>query len=57
MTVCKKRQPVLDIQMTVHCKIYSYNKSQRDALFLKFILINYTVLRLLMMDSRPARNV
>jgi hypothetical protein len=57
-------------------KMDSYNKSQRDALFLKFILVKnstcfrhiccptsgvsrsvYTVLRLLMMDSRSVRNM
>jgi len=36
--------------------IYSYNKIQRDALFLKFIF-DKDVLRLLMMDSRSVRNI
>ena len=51
------------------CWKLSYNKSQRDALLLKFILPTfkisvwkiptavYTVLRLLMMDSRSVRNM
>jgi len=34
-----KHLSVFDIHMTVHRDIYSYNKSQQDALFLKFILV------------------
>ena len=58
---------VLFAHLYIHTWLFSYNRSQQDALFLTFILVNNStcfgqtccpsgVIRLLMMDSKSVRN-